>query len=453
MAKQILRKVLPFGVLSVALGVLFCSKSVATEHFTGEPVATFTRGTDVDERTLVAADTVDVSPWVLIERHQDKHPRFPKESFHSHLPQFYPQTIKALGSKTPHSSVFALYAAPGWDTAKHPHPVLLIHGANDDATRRYAHPKATTSQDHLKSKGLMQYLSKEGFSVFAISFSHFHGDNLYQGEQVANAISRIRQLLGKQGDSSFKVDLVTFSKGAMAARAYVQSAGKEYGLKFLTEFRNDVRRIVFQCGPLGGLDTPFRYYMYNLFIANNDVPAPMGASSMLMYGMWRDMGENHIHSGYWPGQLQMIHDQRLLGVKDGMLSYTTDMNQTARVLREGGTSLFVESQGLEAARVAGGRMIEMLNTKGLPKEVSAAVVAGTHHIIYDERYDNWKIPIGAEMAAPSDGLLYLNSATHTQGLTAKGAKITAVAKFDLNHIDLSRSEEVFSFVAKQLSAP
>ncbi|MBW7876477.1 MAG: hypothetical protein H3C47_10865 [Candidatus Cloacimonetes bacterium] len=438
----------PLVCITCALGFIgFISISSATEYFTGEPLAIFEAE---NSRSVLESSTNDVYPWALIERHKDKHPRFPREAFHSKLEQFYPQTVKALGSKSPHSSVFALYAAPSYLTARHPNPVLLIHGANDDATRRYAHPKSTYAEDHTQSTGLMQHLAGAGFSVFAISFSHYHGDNIFQGEQIANAITRIRQLLGKESDSGFQVDLVTFSKGAMAARAYVQSAGQEYGMKFITPYRGDVRRIVFQCGPLGGLDTPFRYYMYNLSIASNKIPAPMGASSMLLYGLWKDMGENHIHSGFWPGQLQMIHDQRLLGVKDGVLSMTTDMNHSAKILREGGTSLFLQSDGLEKARIAGGRMIEMLNRKGLPSSVSAVIVAGTHHVIYDERYENWKIPIGAELAAPSDGLLYLASATHTEGLTAQGAKIQAVKEFPLNHIDLSRNQEVFDFVVSEL---
>ncbi len=426
--------------LKFLLALTVCTSGLmATDRFNGEPQA------------VMEGDSA--APWALIERHRDPHPRFPNEPFHTRLAQFYPQTIEALGSKTPHSSVFALYAAPGWDGSEQPVPVLLIHGANDDATRRYAHPKSPHAEDHLESSGLMQDLASKGFSVFAVSFSHFHGDNLFQGEQIANAITRIRQLMGQEENQDFKVDLVTFSKGIMAARSYLQSMGEYYGMKYLTPFRHDVRRVVFQCGPIAGLDTMFRYYMYNLTLASQEIPAPMGADKMLMYGSWKDMGENHIHSGYWPGQLQMVHDQREIGIADGVMSVTADFNQTAHVLRNGGRSLYISSYGLEKARLAGGRMIEVMNEKGLPSDVSAAILAGNHHIIYDERYDGWKIPIGVELTAESDGLVYLKSATYTEGLTAQGARITGMKTLKLNHIDLSRSQDAFEFVSTELMKP
>ena len=75
------------------------------------------------------------------------------------------------------------------------------------------------------------------------------GCNLHQGEAVANAITRIRKLLGREDDENFKVDLITYSKGAMAARCYVQSANDFVGFDYLTDYRGDVRRVVFQVGP------------------------------------------------------------------------------------------------------------------------------------------------------------------------------------------------------------
>jgi hypothetical protein len=270
---------------------------------------------------------------------------------------------------------------------------------------------------------------------------------------VANAITRIRDLLGRKNDPAFQVDLVTYSKGAMAARCYVQSARDFFGYKYMTPFRGDVRRIVFEVGPIGGLDMPFRYYLYNLSCKTSGMPAPLGVSSQVVYGMWTDSGIGDINSGYWPGQLQMLHDQRELGVPYGPLSWTADANASMTAIRDGGSTFFVKSAGLEASRHAGGDLIEKLNGRGLPAAVSASLLAGTHPVLYDEHVHSFKMPIGAELSGSSDGLVFLKSATYTKGLTAQGARIGGVKTFPLNHIDISRSREAFGYVADQLAAP
>ncbi|MBI4861448.1 MAG: hypothetical protein HY815_14485 [Candidatus Riflebacteria bacterium] len=425
--------------LAVAILVLTCGTSAtATQLFKPDP-----------EAVLGGADA---APWSAIERHVDRHPRFPLEPFHPKLAHFYPQVAKAFATKEPHSRSFLLHLAPGWDRTSRKRPVLLIPGANDDGTRRYAHPLSHTHPDHLKVPGLAQYLAARGFAVFAISFSHYHGCNLHQGEQVANAIARIRALLKRDSDPTFKVDLVTYSKGAMAARCYLQSAGQLYGAKHLTAFRGDVHRVVFQVGPIGGLDTPFRYYLYNLTCKVNEIPAPLGVSSQVIYGSWVDSGAEDIHSGFWTGQLQMIHDQREVGVGYGPLSWTADANLTMVALRDGGASLFLKGQGLDAARHAGGDMIEQLNRGGLPAEVRASLAAGTQPILYDDHVHTWKMPLGAELSGQSDGLVFTKSACYAKGLTGRGARVTAVKTFPLNHIDMSRSAEVFRWVSEQLAA-
>ncbi len=392
-------------------------------------------------------------PWAFIERHSDPHPRFPTEPFHPKLGQFYPQVVETFGEREPHSRKFLLHAMPGWDTSTKPYPVILLPGANDDASRRYAYPHSTSHPEHLTKTGLGVHLAEQGFSVFAISFSHFHGCNVHQGEQVANAITRIRKLLGREDDESFKVDLITYSKGAMAARCYVQSANDFVGLNYLTDYRGDVRRVVFQVGPIGGLDTMFRYYMYNLFCQSKDIPAPVGVSSQMLYGLWKDSGILNIHSGYWQGQLQMVSDTREVGVPYGPMSWTTDANMTMSAIRDGGSSFIAKGDGLEAARQAGGCMIENLNQRGFPKEVSAALVAGKHPILYHEEIHTWKVPIGAELSDQSDGLVFLKSATYKEGLTAQGAKVVDVNIFNLNHVQCSRETKVFEHVGNVLDMP
>lgn len=440
---SIARRFARFGVGSRLLVgfvafLLLASAALATDRFTGEPEAVL--------------EGTDAAPWALIERHGDPHPRFPQELFHRKLHQFFPQVIQGFGTKTPHSSKFLLHVAPGWDQATRPVPVLLLPGANDDATRRYARPLSTHHDDFATTPGLMQHLAAEGFAVFAISFSHYHGDNRFQGEAVANAITRIRQLLGHEGDEGFKVDLITYSKGAMAARCYLTDAGQWYGdSRFLTPYRGDVRRVIFQAGPIGGLDLPYRYYAYNLSLLSNDVPGPVGCESMMIYGFTKSAGDLYILSGCWTGQLQMLSDTLDLGVPYGPLSATPDAGYSALVLKKGGSSLILKSPGLDAAIAAGGSMIERMNERGLPPDVTASLVAGTKPVIFDELHPHIPLVSGMQVAAPNDGLLFLASAFHEKGLTARGAKVTAKKSFFLNHIELSRSDEVFEYVTSELS--
>lgn len=421
------------------LANLLVPQAFATELFSGEPEA--------------ISEGKDARPWVAIERHRDPHPRFAAEPFLGALNHgIFPPTAKAFGTPEPHSSQFLLHLAPGWEEGKRPNPVLLIPGANDDATRRYGHPSSTHDENFWGKPGLMQAMVDQGFSVFGISFSHLHGDNIYQGEHIANAIERIRTLLGRQDDESFQVDLVTFSKGAMAARSYLQTGPESRAdTRFLTSYRSDVRRVVFQCGPMAGLDMPFRYYLYNLFSVSQKVPAPLGVKSVMVYGRQVKTDKGYIQSGYWPGQLQMLRDLREIGIPHGPMSRTADFDMSRRALVKGGRTMFLQSDGLQSAIEAGGNFIEFLNKRGLPADVEASLLAGDFPILYNEKYPKWKIPVGAQWVAPNDGLVFVKSALDTSGLTTRGAKIRDTKTLNLNHIDLSRSQEAYDWVMEQLS--
>jgi hypothetical protein len=190
--------------------------------------------------------------------------------------------------------------------------------------------------------------------------------------------------------------------------------------------------------------------MYNLSGIVAGIPAPMGASKVLAYGFWKSAGKQNILSGYWTGQLQMLFDTRKIGVPHGPLSFTGDANLSQKALMEGGKTFFLQSDGLEAAIEAGGNLMQLLNERGLPPKVEALALAGTFPMLYDERYPSLKLPVGGQFAAPNDGLVFVKSALYTEGLTARGAKVVGTETFKLNHIDLSRNEEVFNWVTKAL---
>src|SRR5690349_5795872 len=127
----------------------------------------------------------------------------------------------------PSSSRFLLYSAPHWQTGTKATPVLLVHGANDNADREWANPNETPSgcgQTSCPSTGLMQYLDTRGYKVFAIGFPHKQGDNKVQAQLVADAIGVIKAKLGVAS-----VDLVCWSKGGFPCRAYTSSVKPSYG--------------------------------------------------------------------------------------------------------------------------------------------------------------------------------------------------------------------------------
>lgn len=417
----------------LALVALQAGDARATEKFSGEP-----------DHVAMGAEA---APWERLERLRDPHPKFPEENFHPKSPHRAAQVEAMFGTDRPSSDTFILHCAPGSTTASGV-PVLLVPGANDDATLRFTVGGGREAGEHR----LMDHLVDAGLPVYGISFSHPHGDNLFQGEHLANAIRRIRKLMGREDDPDFQVDVVTHSKGAMPARCYAQDAGQQFrDRKFLTKFRGDVRRIVFLGGPLGGLDTPFRYYMYNLTVLSQGWPAPMGAKAMMYYGFMKDTGPSHIMSGCFPGQLQMIHDLRDIGIAYGPFSWTVDANATMTALRDGGKTAFVESEGLDEARAAGGNLIEKLNQSGMPPTVAVAALAGTDPVLNDPRWAPIKVPLGVEPTAPSDGLVYVKSATYTEGLTRRGATLLDAHTMPVNHVDMLDSTDVFDWITGLLT--
>lgn len=92
--------------------------------------------------TLEATYPTVQNGWDEVERWQDNGSGF--------LAEDYPpdgrgnqegQRLTFFGGvEQPSSSRFLLYHAPGWDTNPVETPVLLVHGANDNADRAWANP-------------------------------------------------------------------------------------------------------------------------------------------------------------------------------------------------------------------------------------------------------------------------------------------------------------------------
>ncbi|HEY3609110.1 MAG TPA: lipase, partial [Pseudonocardiaceae bacterium] len=119
-----------------------------------------------------------------------------------------------FGSAQPPGSQFLLYRAPGWHTNTGT-PVLLVMGANDDVDREYSDPAAggsgTCGVLNCPTTGLMQFLSGQGYRVFAVDFADTQGDNYEWAQTISDALSRVRAETG-----TTSADLVSWSKGAFA---------------------------------------------------------------------------------------------------------------------------------------------------------------------------------------------------------------------------------------------
>jgi len=85
--------------------------------------------------------------WVRVERYHDTDANLPTEAYppdgrgdqEGQRKTFFGNVAR------PRSNAFLLYHAPHWQTGAKATPVLLVHGANDNADREWANPNETPS--------------------------------------------------------------------------------------------------------------------------------------------------------------------------------------------------------------------------------------------------------------------------------------------------------------------
>ncbi|MBI2943757.1 MAG: hypothetical protein HYY25_06115 [Candidatus Wallbacteria bacterium] len=408
------------------------------------------------EEVFVGADA---GCWERVERLRDPHAGFQQEAFAPAGLLKDPWLIRWFGGKKgPHSGTVLLHCAPGWRSASRPVPILLVHGASDNANRAWLHPYDGMLGPGQKPKepGFALTLASRGYAVFAVTFAHSQGDNFLQAEQLSNAIRRIRRLLEREHDRNFAVDLIGHSKGGVAARLYCSGARSLFPKKtFLSEFRGDVRRFIAVGSPMLGVDTGFRYYLYNLWVDQDaNVHAPMAADKMLLYGFWTDVGERSLYTdrgNAFPGQCQVLYDLDGSGVVPlAPDSYTVDGNLTMRALYHGGTSMFLHSRGIRTAIEQGDRLIYKLEERGLDPRVSLAVLAGKKP--FDKlQSGNRVIPVWNHPLSPkSDGVVFVASALSLDGVVRRGAKLLGKELLDLNHLALACNPKALAVLEKWL---
>lgn len=380
-------------VLGAALALLSLGVTPATERFDPE-----------------RAVTCPSKRWALTERLSDLHPSMVQETFIPLVEQREPETVEAFGSATPRSSEFLLHYAHGWAEAPNPVPVLLIHGAALTSTDCYADEPVEQPYE-----GLAARLVRSGRKAFALTFAHFHGDNVLQAEAVADAIARIRHVTGAK-----QVDLIAHSKGGMSARIYLSSAGP----KWTTRYRGDVRRYVMLGTPNGGIDVSFAYPNLNYWVLEHKSAAPLSWTEGYYYGKWVSWKDRTIYgkNGPFPGQAQM------LARWDARYGRTTQKGQfDVDSTYEGGRGQVSQSLGIDRAIADGGNFMAELAKKAIDPKVELAVLAGTSPYVMN---------LVGERRAPSDGLLLVASAFDTDPLTRRGAKLIRKETLYLNHLQL-----------------
>lgn len=387
----------------------------------------------------------DSSPWERIELLKDTDRHFVYEEFHYKGRRTHSITQKAFGTNTPHSSQFLLHYAPNWHKATRPVPILLVHGAGDNATRGFAHPWVfdIPADGKIEKPGIMQDLAKKGFAVFAITFSHPHGDNFLQAQQVANAINRIRQVTG-----AGQVDVLCHSKGAMSVRIYASDLAADYEkYDWITPFQKDIRKVLFVASPLKGIDTAFRYYAYNFTVMYQDMAAPVGPTGMTWQGKWVKTSQ---HNELFPGQFQMLHNWVKEGISLNYQSATPDMNLSQIALYYGGISTLLKSEGIDKTIQKAGDVINSLCRKGMDPSVTCHILAGSKQEIDSIKFFWLEIPVG-EFADASDGVLFLKSATYEKGLTARGAKVKSKKVLKTHHVGVTVLPEALNYISEVFS--
>ncbi|MEB3300194.1 MAG: hypothetical protein VKO21_12005 [Candidatus Sericytochromatia bacterium] len=364
--------------------------------------------------------------WAFIERMEHLSRHFPDEASRPAGRQREPEIVKAFGTVRPASRTVLLHAMPGWNRTGEV-PILLVHGAIADAESAWVAPHG--------KEGLAPWLAARGRAVFAVTFAHRHGDNLLQAEHLAGVTARIRELTGAP-----RVDVVAHSKGVAAARAWASGLSLPWGRRYA----GDIRKLVFLGGPLLGIDYTFRHPSVHFgLVPELDQPlrnAPTAWERMMVYGFWRDIGVQSFmtdRGNFFPGQSQLLYrwDRRY-----PLSPLEPDVHATYH----GGKGLISESRGIEAAIAAGGHFIDRLRRHPLPRGLDVAVAAGERATM---------TTVLNEKDGPSDGVVFVESATHTEDLLAGGAQLVAKDVLSVNHMELLYHPSARTWLADVLDRP
>jgi len=361
--------------------------------------------------------------WERIECWQDTARPFALEPMLDKSRHETPEIISAFGTNKPQTSNFLLHYGPKWKTNKGK-VVMLVHGASDNANRAWATPAILLGDAN--APGLLQALEAKGFRVFAVTFPHKHGNLFYESQYLADSIEIARQATG-----SGKVILIGHSAGGLAARAYVSSFHLNGNW---TGYRGDVEQLITLAAPHRGQDFTFRHPEFNYYFMKDELAAnaPMSWDKILAYGVWQDTLEFSIYSDNFPMQQQVLYDWT---GKYPMSALSPDSYTTIH----GGQGLMSHSLGINAAIMKGGNFMNAFRGYPVPANISVTIIAGNNNKIQG-------VP-QSETDGPSDGLVFVESASHTADLTHP-ARTEPIQKLIVNenHVTIAFSPAMLKLV-------
>ena len=369
---------------------------------------------------LDATYTSPANGWVKVERYHDTDTSFPQEAYppDGRGDQDGARLTYFNNVLEPRSNTFLLYSAPHWQTGTKATPVLLVHGANDNADREWANPNlipGACGQTTCPTTGLMQYLDTRGYKVFAINFPHKQGDNLIQAQLVSDAISVIKARLGVS-----KVDLIGWSKGGFPVRAYLSSVKPSWG----RVYQGDVRKLVLIGNANNGIDYAWRHGAPGAILiypeCGGSLNGPAAVTTYECYGVFYSHPElSYTGTGSnntYPGQRQMLKRW------DGTYGLDT-ATQDWYTVYYGGTGYTSVSPGIQAA-INQGSIVDTIRNAGVPSSVTTYLLCG----------GNPSLPgVYNENTGPSDGLVFRASCEDHTGIATWGGTTTVLND---NHLQL-----------------
>ncbi len=399
---------------------LFCSLSIAPSIFAAELILEATFSTQI------------LNGWEQVERWKDNNNSLNQESFPSdgRGNQTGQRVTFFGGNAAPHSSQFLIYSAPNWDSNSKAIPVLLIHGANQDADIAWANPNEAGNygcgQMTCPNTGLMQQLVNDNFKVFALSFAHKNGDGYFWAEQIANAIEIVKEKTGAS-----KVNLVTWSKSAFNARMYISSVTESWG----TSYRGDVNRLIMLGAPNNGIDWSFRHgtsHTYSVYPeCGGTINGPTAHDSILCYGVWHNEPLWTYSSLYFPGSAQML---KRWDSTYGLSILEPDWYTTYH----GGWGNYSHALGIDAYLTES--IVDEVRAVGTPADVTVHNLCGDQADI---------ALIHNEHTGSSDGVVFVASCNNNTGISNDaGSSVISV-----NHLQLGWSTLAVSKIKTWLNMP
>lgn len=368
--------------------------------------------------TLEATYTSVSYGWAKVERYLDTNSGFKQEQYppDGRGDQDGQRLTFFNNVHEPFSGRFLLYYAPGWNTNARTVPVLLVHGANDNADRAWADPNAGgCGASSCPTTGLMQYLANDGFRVFAVNFAHKQGDNYMQAQIIEDALQVIRSQLGVS-----QVDVIAHSKGALAARMYASSVRPSWG----QAYQGDIRRLILAGSPNKGLDYSFAHGWNSDFAiwpeCGGSANAPSPHIDMTCYGLYIAHPELSIYTtsscNCFPGQKQMLFRwDSVYGIDQTQQDWYTTYY--------GGQGFFTYGYGIQAA-INEGSVIGTVRAAGIPSSIHTYLLSGGTANIAGFYNEN---------RGPSDGILFVASASDTGGIGTVSANVEITGD---NHLKL-----------------